>query len=315
MRHLLIAITLSAATTVEAKEITVNKESCSQANVYCDIQSAINAAKPDDVVTLKAGEYELWQESIAIDKSLTLQGESAENTVLLGEGKAPEALINISSDAEQVVLKRLTIQNRIVAGSPAMGPGGLDHKGGDLMLDGVVFQGNRGGWGGAVRIDTLFGTVDIQNSRFVGNTGFAGGGIAVYNGSALELSIVNTEFRNNNAIFSGGAFLMRDVADAVLQNLTVVENSAGNTGGGGHVFTDVGSTQVIIEDSTFSANDAARVGGLSSFGSNVSLELVNSTLTENLSRNSELQPDCAGVGIVVGKLTTLTQTGSCATKE
>ena len=75
---------------------------------------------------------------------------------------------------------------------------------------------------------------------------------------------------------------MRDVAEAVLRNLTVFENSAGNTGGGGHVFTDVGSTQVSIEASTFSANDAAKVGGLSSFGSKFPLSSFLSFMLLNL---------------------------------
>jgi hypothetical protein len=196
-----------------------------------------------------------------------------------------------------------------------MGPGGLDHKGGDLLLDHVVFRDNRGGWGGAVRVDTLFGTVQVKNSLFDGNTGFAGGGMAFYNGSALELNISNTEFRNNNAIFSGGAFLMRDVAEAELQGLTVVNNSAGNTGGGAHIFTDTGTTSVVIRESEFRGNNAAKVGGVSSFGSEVLVRLENSQLAENVSRNGESQPDCGGAGIVAGGRTTKTQSGPCDTKE
>ena len=184
-----------------------------------------------------------------------------------------------------------------------------------MLIDQVVFRDNRGGWGGAARIDTLFGEVTIRDSLFEGNTGFAGGGVAVYNGSALELTIAGTEFRKNNAIFSGGAFLMRDVAQAVLRNLTVNNNSAGNTGGGGHVFTDTGSTQVTIESSSIIGNDAARVGGISSFGNDVVVNINNSQVTDNFSRNNEARPDCAGVGIVVGKNTTLSQAETCVVKE
>ncbi len=316
MHYLISLICVLATAAVSAAEVTVDSQSCKQTEHYCDIQSAINAASAGDVVVLASGNYELWQESLTINKSLTLRGQGdAQDTRLLGEGNAPSALITTTDAAENVVIQNLTVHGRVVSGSPTMGPGGLDHKGGDLLLDNVVFHSNRGGWGGAVRVETLFGTVEVQNSLFDGNTGFAGGGIAFYNGSALELLISDTEFRNNNAVFSGGAFLMRDVADATLRNLTVVNNSAGNTGGGGHIFTDTGNTSVVISTSNISGNSAAKVGGVSSFGDEVSISIEHSRLQNNVSRNQELRPDCGGVGISEGAQTTLTQTEPCSIKE
>lgn len=316
MRYLTTLTCVLATSLVSGAELTVDSQSCKQTKRFCDIQSAINAAATGDVVILAAGDYELWQESLTINKSLTLRGEGvAQDTRLLGEGKAPAALIMTTDDAESVVIQNLTVHGRIVSGSPTMGSGGLDHKGGDLLLDNVVFQSNRGGWGGAVRVETLFGTVEVRNTLFEGNTGFAGGGIAFYNGNALELLIIDTEFRSNNAVFSGGAFLMRDVADATLQNLTVINNSAGNTGGGGHIFTDTGNTSVVISASEISGNSAAKVGGVSSFGDEVSISIENSRLQNNVSRNRESRPDCGGVGITEGAQTTLTQRESCNSKE
>lgn len=298
-----ILLIITGSQAVIADEFIVDKVDCKSSNRYCDIQAAIDAASEGDVVVLAPGIYELWQESITIDKAITLRGASAQNTVLDGEGSAPSALINVTSEAGSVVIRNLTIANRIVAGSAAMGPGGLDHRGGDLTLDSVVFRDNRGGWGGAVRIDLLFGGVRISGARFTNNTGFAGGGLAVYNGSAVDLLIENSHFSSNNAIFSGGAVLMRDVAEVRLQNVEIRNNSAGNTGGGVHVFTDTGSSELIVRNSSIDGNEAAKVGGLSTFGSDISVTLEESEIAGNRSRNGLQTPDCSGPFTLIGNNT------------
>lgn len=297
LKHMAIitALLIIGSTRVVAAQLWVANGNCKAANTYCDIQSAIDAASDADIVMIKAGRYELWQESITIDKAITLQGESAESTLLLGEGDAPTALINVTSDANEVTLKDLTVADRIVSGSPAMGPGGLDHRGGDLIIEGVVFRDNRGGWGGAVRVDLLFGSVLIRDSSFTNNTGFAGGGLAVYNGNALELQIERSTFSGNNAVFSGGAVLMRDVAQAQLLEVQIINNTAGNTGGGVHAFTDTGAVALVVDSSKITGNEAARVGGVSTFGGDITVTLVNTTLTSNKSRHDLPDHDCGGV--------------------
>ncbi|MEM7258783.1 MAG: hypothetical protein AAF404_15520 [Pseudomonadota bacterium] len=305
----ILLLTVNAGLASQALQVVPGD--CQAADRYCDIQSAIDAADAGDVITLSAGDYELWQESITINKAITLQGESAQSTRLLGEGDAPLALINITADAEQVVLKDITVADRTVSGSAAMGPGGLDHRGGDLTIDGVVFKNNRGGWGGAVRVDLLFGTVLVRDSEFTGNTGFAGGGLAVYNGNALELVIEASVFRGNNAVFSGGAVLMRDVAQAQLINVQVVNNTAGNTGGGVHVFTDTGAIELMVESSTITGNEAAKVGGLSTFGDNIAVALQGTTLKDNKSRHGLPAVDCGGVAFDLRGENTIGQQNRC----
>jgi len=308
---LLIAVTLAFSKITVSAELLVDKASCSDENVYCDIQTAVDAASEGDTVKLTRGRYELWQESITIDKSITLAGESPENTLLLGEGNAPAALVSVTSDAGVVELKNLTIADRVVSGSSAMGPGGLDYRGGDLTIDSVFFKNNRGGWGGAVRIDLLFGTVHIKNSRFIENTGFAGGGIAVYNGSALELFIEHTRFSGNNAIFSGGALLMRDVSEAQIVDSDISNNTAGNTGGGIHIFTETGSIDLTVKESTIVGNEAANVGGLSTLGDDIMVTITDSRIQGNKSRNGLSTPDCAGQTIEVLGNSSIDQQNNC----
>jgi len=291
----LIFLITGSVNSALAKELVVDNSLCAATDIYCDIQSAIDAATAGDTVTLAKGNYELWQESITIDKSITLAGDSSENTLLLGEGNAPASLIVVTSDAEEVVLKNLTIAGRIVSGSPTMGAGGLDFRGGDLVIDNVAFKDNRGGWGGALRITAVFGTVQIRDSKFTGNTGFAGGGIAVYDGSALDLIIEDSYFSGNNAVFSGGAMLMRDVATVELKEVEILNNSAGNTGGGVHIFTDTGTMDLTVTTSNIEGNSASKVGGLSTNGENISVTLNETRLQGNKSRNQLPTSDCGGV--------------------
>ena len=290
-----IAVALMTSCNALAATLSVNKSDCS-GPAYCDIREAIDAAGEGDTITIAAGDYQLWQESIHIKKSLTLSGAGSLSTRLMGEGDAPESLVNVAEGVEAVTLQGLTLQGRFVSGSAVMGPGGLDHRGDDLNLIDVAFINNRGGWGGAARIQTLFGQVKIEKCVFENNTAFAGGGLAVYNGTALEISVSDTVFKSNNAVFSGGAILMRDAAEVTLNGVVIENNSAGNTGGGAHFFTDIGSSKVVIQQSTITGNQASKAGGVSSLGETVSVVIRDSVVRDNQSFDALKNADCDGPG-------------------
>lgn len=296
-----------------AAELLVDPSSCGDNNTFCEIQDAVDAAAENDTILLRDSTYELWQQSITISKSLTLKGQSQDKTLLLGEGHGPSALIIVTSGAENVSLENLTIADRVVVGSPAMGPGGMDFRGGDLSINNVTFKNNRGGWGGGARVISLFGTVHINNTRFINNTAFAGGGLAIYDGSALDLLIENSQFSGNNAIFSGGALLMRDAAEVVLSSVDVQGNTAGNTGGGVHAFTNTGAVSLTVTGSTIESNEASKIGGLSAKGTNISVSLENSNLQGNRSRDGLPEPDCGGMSFELIGNNNIDQSNHCQT--
>ncbi len=91
---------------------------------YCHIQAAIDQASPGATVEIAAGVYELWGESLFIDKSLTLRGAGADRTVLDGNGRHPGPLISIADTAADVSIRALTLTNRMRIVSPTAGAGG-----------------------------------------------------------------------------------------------------------------------------------------------------------------------------------------------
>ena len=83
---------------------------------YCSIQSAIEGAASGTTVELAPGNYDLWGESLSIEKDLNLRGAGADKTVLDGGGQHPEPLITISKRADEVHIGSLSIVNRIRTG-------------------------------------------------------------------------------------------------------------------------------------------------------------------------------------------------------
>ena len=141
-----------------------------------------------------------------------------------------------------------------------------------------TFSNTAGGLGGAIEILARpgRGTLDIANSRFLGNLGEGAG--AIYNEGVL--TIENSEFAGNHAVNSAGA--IGNVGSLTVTNTTFANNlthgpSGGAITGNGTIVIrncdflnnraywggalDV-SGQVTVLDSTFSGNSAVQGGAI-----------------------------------------------------
>jgi len=151
----------------------------------------------------------------------------------------------------------LTLQNTIVSGGSA--------------VDRINSDGNSGG-----AVYSYKGSVNLVNSRILGNTARSGGGGVFMNGGALALT--NSTISGNSATQRGGGVFVSAYGTATLTRSTISGNSTAWDGGG--VFVSGGST-VTLNSSTLSRNTGNRGGGLFA-GYNASINLNNS----NISRNS-----------------------------
>lgn len=94
-----------------------------------------------------------------------------------------------------------------------------------LAVTGSIFSNNQAGAAGGALI-IVHGTLIAESSSFVENTAEDNGG-AIYSESSEYLEIMNGTFSGNSAD-EGGA-LMND--ESTLTNVTIVDNSASETGG------------------------------------------------------------------------------------
>ncbi len=272
-------------------------------SVFCTIQNAIDAAPSNSTINIAPGKYDFWGDALTIDKSLALYGAGSDKTILDGGGDNPESLINISPSAETVTIRSMTLMNRIRSGSREMGPGAIDHSGGDLMVSDLVMRENQGGWGGAVRIRSEFGEIIFEDVTIEKNTAFTGAAISFYDGPGARLEIRNSKFSNNSAVFSGGALFCRDLGEMELVNVELSGNRTGNTGGAVHVFAQTTSTNIKIMDSKITKNISGSTGGISATGDGIQIILENTELLGNVSEENAEKSDCGSdaEGVFISK--------------
>jgi uncharacterized repeat protein (TIGR01451 family) len=165
----------------------------------------------------------------------------------------------------------LTINGTTITNNTASDSGGgiqLDgaNSGSTITITNATISGNdalTGTGGGFYFYDV--GSVLIDGGAVTGNTAFYdGGGIALYE-AVGSVTIQNVDVSGNIAMTGrgGGMFLFYEnglYGDAVISNVTVNNNQAGDAGGG-IFFYGTNEYQMTISNSTISGNDAGGNGG------------------------------------------------------
>lgn len=153
----------------------VNKDSQEEKIEYLSIQQKINRANPNDVVHISNG---IYNETILIEKPLTLIGEKKGETILDGQGE--KCVIHIT--ASNVKISNFTIRN---SGGQKYNAG-LKISSNDNLVENCIFYRTKSG----VLIDEAKNNV-ISNCRFHTN----GEGIFCLNSDNNE--IIDSQFDHN----------------------------------------------------------------------------------------------------------------------
>jgi hypothetical protein len=259
---------------------------------YCHIQAAIDRASPGATVEIAAGVYELWGESLSIDKSLTLKGAGADRTILDGNGRHPGPLISIAGTAADVGIRALTLTNRMRIVSPTAGAGGIDHFGQRLTIANTTIHGNLGGMGGALHAGTDFGSVILDNVTLSKNDALVGGAIDFRDAPDAQLQVTGSSILGNSAIFTGGGVFVRDVGTVAFTNVTLRGNESGNRGGGIYLVSQNEAGHMELRDSTVTGNRSKGAGGIDTNGDDIEIRLKDVVLAGNSSRNNPASSDC-----------------------
>ena len=182
----------------------------------------------------------------------------------------------------------LTLRNLTLSGANNAGDGGAIYlDSGSLNVENSKFSGNTSGRGGAIFATNSTGTtssVTISNTRFENNQ--AGSGAGLYSNStssaSINVTVTNSYFTNSQATSgNGGAVFSSHTGNLAIIGSTF-DNSAARSGQGGGVWSQV--PNLSITGSTFQSNVASSGGGLADQGQATTIS--NTTFIYNSATNS-----------------------------
>lgn len=223
----------------------------------------------------------------------------------------------------------LTLSGVTVSGNTASLPGGgVDNFSGSLTLSGSTVSNNSAPSGGGIAMENFGGSLSASGSRVVDNTatggssGAFGGGIAVdANNSTVSLDRTAV---NSNLVFGGSATgagggiaisavnVTLTLTNAAVSGNSVFGGSAGFADGGGIADYGNGGTNLLLTNSTVSANAVnasatlARGGGLSSSTPGSTIHVVGSTISGNTTSTNFAFSHGAGIDLSGAAAVTIT---------
>ncbi len=193
---------------------------------YADINAALAAAAPGDVIQLAPG---IYCEDVDITVAVTLQGPSAGGATIDGTCGTGTTLVTVESGASGTILRDVVIDGAgayrslyVLANVDAVGEG-------LTLVNGDAGASN----GGGVRVDSG-GTFECTDCRIETNTAVHGGGVY----ATGDVILIDTVLCDNSADTDGGGANVR--AGSVLRRVAVARNTAAQGGGlflagtGGH---------------------------------------------------------------------------------
>ncbi|HSH16655.1 MAG TPA: right-handed parallel beta-helix repeat-containing protein, partial [Verrucomicrobiae bacterium] len=167
-------------------------------------------------------------------------------------GLASADKLDVSGTGMRNVNGSPTLINCVISGAGNFyyPSGGIYSTGGDLTAIDCVFNGNRSSRGGGLHHE---GNGTVEGGVFSGNIGQFGGGMGVYNGT-----VTDCDFIGNSGYFGGGMY----VHGSPTVTRCLFSGNAGFTdyGGGMHVYFTGSPT---VTDCVFSGNtSASNTGGM-----------------------------------------------------
>ncbi len=227
------------------------------------VQNGVDIVAIGGEVNLAPSTYTLSQE-ITVEKSLDIQGQGADNTIISGNNSTrvlnisnPDAMVTVTLDGLTIANGQgetggginnngaaVTVRNSTISGNSATSGGGIYNVGGTVTVTSSTLSGNTAGSGSGGGIANNGGVVTVNNSTISGNTASSGGGI--YNGEGI-VTIGNSTITNNTAELGGG--FINYSGTVTVSNSIVAGNSASS-----------GTTEVNNSDGSFISDGNNLVG-------------------------------------------------------
>jgi CSLREA domain-containing protein len=250
----------SQTTNIHAATLTVTKTADTNdgiCNADCSLREAIAIANDNDTILFETANFvKLTQGELIITRNLTIAGTNETKLTITRDISASPAarIFYIQPGAS------LTLTNTIVTGGTApLDVGGGIFNGGSLTLINTMVTNNSATQGGGIENR---GTLNITNSTISNNFALSpqpvGGGI----NNSGSMTIINSTISNNEATTGpmtgggiGGGINNFGTSPAIMRNVTVANNFAGNSGGGIKGGTVTLGNTIIADNSSSSGPD------------------------------------------------------------
>jgi nitrous oxidase accessory protein NosD len=216
-------------------------------DVYRSIQAAVDAAAAGDRIVVCSG---LYDESVAVDERLTIEGNASGGPVILTGGSGRQPALTVRPSAAGTVIEGVTVRGPVAAGvsvesaadvavrnttfDGVNGPAVEVTDAPGVSVRGIDVGGREGGVSGenSTGLTVTNATFDVEGTavRLDGSDGAlvrdvevteADRGVVV--DSSAGLAMVGTTVDE----IDGPAVTLRNVADATVEDLTVTESPAG----------------------------------------------------------------------------------------
>jgi predicted outer membrane repeat protein len=223
-------------------------------NPKARIQDGVTLASFGGVVNISAGTY---KENVKIDKSLTVNGAGAAQTIVDGNKTGSVFTVGKNNRNAVVTLAGMAIQGgsgsliKTAYGTTGVCGGGVLNYGRLTVTDSIIQENTAQFLGGGIY---NVGTLNVLGSTISGNTAGYGGGFYNYGTTTVEGSTIT----KNAAISGGGGIYSCCSSKTTLIDSTVSYNSAKKIGGG--IATQ--GTFYIKGASTISGNTAKSGGAI-----------------------------------------------------
>jgi parallel beta-helix repeat protein len=193
---------------------------------YATINDAISHASAADTVVVQKG---IYRENVQIDKSISVIGEDAKNTIIIGVGGGNHALAGITVTADNVKVSGFTIES-LNYSSPALYATGINIQGDHCKITGNIIQSNYLGIFCSIQSYT-----EITENTISHNLK---DGIRFYGGSSNEIS------DNNITGNAASGIAIAGYSNTILRN--ILENNLRGIG--------LGSTYSVLSGNIIESN-------------------------------------------------------------
>ena len=235
------------------------------------IEGAVSVAASGDTINAASGTY---YENVQIDKSLTVNGAGAGNTIVDGSSQAGSVFtIGKNNPNVDVTLSGITITN---------GKSGGLYNRGTLTLNNLKIADNTATWGGG-GIYNDGGMVKMNHgSSITGNTAIKYGGGIFNNGGTVNMNHGSSIY-NNKASTSGGGIY--SVGTVNMYGGSSISKNAAQSGGGIMNCGMVNMYDTSFISKNIAASETWGGGGISNPGGTVNM-YGGSSISKNTAANN-----------------------------